>query len=131
MGRSHGMSAILVLLATAAFLLAPAVTPSFTGYEPDLFPVAFGRPFIQPAGYAFSIWGVIYLWLAAHAVAGLWHRTDPAWQRIRPSHLVALVMGSAWLAIAGSWPITATVTILVMAAAGIMSFLRADREQDR
>lgn len=124
------MFALIILLATAAFLVAPAVTPPFTGYAPGLFPVAFGRPFIQPAGYAFSIWGVIYLWLAAHAVWGLWRRGDPAWARVRPSHLVALVLGAAWLALAGSWPITATVTILVMAAAGITSFLRADQGQD-
>lgn len=125
------MKAILVLLATAAFLVAPAVTPPFTGYAPGLFPVEIARPFIQPAGYAFSIWGVIYLWLAVHAVLGLWHRADPAWDRVRWTHLLAVSLGSVWLAIAGGWPITATLAILVMAAAAVTSFLRADPAVDR
>lgn len=125
------MKALLVLIATAAFLVAPAVTPPFTGYAPGLFPVEIARPFIQPAGYAFSIWGVIYLWLAAHAVLGLRRRSDPAWDRVRPSHILAVVLGAVWLAIAGGWPITATLAILVMAAAGITSFLGADPGHER
>ena len=40
------------------------------GYDPGQFPVVIARPSIQPAGYAFAIWGLIYAWLMAHAGFG-------------------------------------------------------------
>lgn len=124
--------ALIVLLAAIAFALAPFVTPPFTGYEPGQFPVDIPRPAIQPAGYAFSIWSVIYLWLILHAGYGLWKRQDDAaWARVRPALLVALVLGTVWLAIAGSSPVWATAVILVMAAAAILAFLQAPIEPDR
>ena len=123
---------ILTLLATVAFVAAPAVTPPFMGYAPDQFPVLILRPSIQPAGYAFAIWGVIYLWLIAHAAFGLWRRPDdPAWQPSRLPLLAAVGLGTVWLAIAVAAPLTATATIVVMAALAIAAFLRADPTQDR
>ena len=94
---------------------APALTPAFTGYDPATFPVRIERPAIQPAGYAFSIWGLIYLWLLAHAAFGLLkRRNDPAFLRPALPLLVSGLLGSVWLAIASSAPITATLVILVM-----------------
>jgi hypothetical protein len=131
MRESHAAAAIL-LLATIAFGIAPFVTPPFTGYDPDMFPVRIERPSIQPAGYAFSIWSVIYLWLIAHAVFGLWKRADdPAWARVRWPLSVAVAVGSVWLSIAGQSAIWGTVTIWIMAAAAIIAFLRADPDVDR
>ena len=48
---------LILLVATLAFIAAPALTPPFMGYDPGLFPVRIDRPAIQPAGYAFAIWG--------------------------------------------------------------------------
>lgn len=124
--------ALILFLATLAFAVAPFVTPPFAGYRPGQFPVEVARHAIQPAGYAFAIWSVIYLWLIAHACYGLWKRQDdPAWVRVRPALLVALVLGTVWLAIAGASPVWATVVILVMAAAAITAFLLAPTEPDR
>lgn len=124
--------ALIVLVSAAAFAVAPFVTPPFTGYEPGQFPVAIARPAIQPAGYAFAIWSVIYLWLILHAGFGLWKRADdPAWVRVRPALAVALVLGTVWLAIAGASPVWATAVILVMAASAILAFLQAPTEPDR
>ncbi|MGL4235075.1 hypothetical protein [Tabrizicola sp.] len=124
--------ALILLLATIAFGVAPFITPPFTGYEPGMFPVRIERPAIQPAGYAFSIWSVIYVWLILHAAYGLWRRAnDPAWGRVRLPLTVALVLGTVWLAIAGTSPIWATVTIVIMAAAAVLAFLRAPTEPDR
>lgn len=73
-------SSLILLVATLAFGVAPFVTPPFTGYDPAMFPVYILRPSIQPAGYAFAIWSVIYLWLIAHAIFGFWKRpADAAW----------------------------------------------------
>ena len=124
--------ALLLLLATVAFGVAPFVTPPFTGYDPALFPVPIERPSIQPAGYAFAIWSVIYLWLIAHAVFGLWKRPDSAaWDVVRLPLALAVGVGAVWLSIAGVSAIWGTVTIWIMAAAAILAFLRADPNADR
>ena len=121
-----------LLLAILAMVAAPALTPAFTGYDPGTFPVRIERPAIQPAGYAFSIWGLIYLWLLAHAAFGLLkRRNDPAFLRPALPLLVSGLLGSVWLAIASSAPITATLVILVMGGLAMLAYLRADQTQDR
>lgn len=125
------MRTYLTLLATAAFVLAPTVTPPFSGYDPGIFPVQIARPSIQPAGYAFGIWGVIYGWLALSALFGLWRRDNAMWNRTRLPLLGALVLGTAWLAIANGFPITATVAIIAMAAFSLTAFLIASPTEDR
>jgi hypothetical protein len=121
-----------LLLAILAMVAAPALTPAFTGYDPGTFPVRIERPAIQPAGYAFSIWGLIYLWLLANAAFGLLkRRNDPAFLRPALPLLVSGLLGSVWLAIASSAPITATFVILVMGGLAMLAYLRADQTQDR
>ncbi|MCX7287896.1 MAG: hypothetical protein NTW20_10150 [Rhodobacterales bacterium] len=125
-------NALILLLATFAFGVAPFVTPPFTGYDPALFPIRIDPPSIQPAGYAFAIWSVIYLWLIAHAVFGLWKRgEDPAWNAVRLPLTVAVGMGAVWLWIAGHSAIWGTITIWIMAGGAILAFLRADTGVDR
>ncbi|HOZ35110.1 MAG TPA: hypothetical protein PLM52_19725, partial [Tabrizicola sp.] len=97
--------AFVLVLATIVFVTAPLFTPPFTGYDPGAFPVAIPDPAVQPAPYAFSIWGVIYLWLLLHAGFGLARRVhDPGFSRVRPPLIVATVLGAVWLAIAGASP---------------------------
>lgn len=124
--------AVVLLLATVAFGVAPFVTPPFTGYDPALFPVRIERPAIQPAGYAFAIWSVIYLWLIVHAVFGLWRRAEAsAWDAPRLPLTLAVLVGAVWLSIAGASAIWGTVTIWIMAGAALAAFLRAPTEPDR
>jgi hypothetical protein len=121
-----------LLLAILAMVAAPALTPAFTGYDPGTFPVRIDRPAIQPAGYAFSIWGLIYLWLLAHAAFGLLkRRNDPTFLRPALPLLVSGLLGSVWLAIASSTPLLATFVILVMGGLALLAYLRADQTQDR
>jgi len=123
---------VLLALATLAFAIAPSVTPPFSGYEPGQFPVEIERPSIQPAGYAFAIWGPIYAWLIVHAGFGvLRRREDAAWDRVRLPLTISLALGALWLAIAGQAPIMATVAIWVMLATAMLAFLRADPGLDR
>jgi hypothetical protein len=125
-------NALILLIATAAFLVAPFLTPPFTGYDPAQFRVFIERPSIQPAGYAFAIWSVIYLWLVAHAAFGLWKRgKDPAWNAVRPYLTIAVAVGAAWLWIAGQSAVWGTVTIWIMAVGANLAFLRADTSVDR
>lgn len=124
-------TAFLLLLATLAFAVAPYVSAPFTGFDPAAFPVQIDRPAVQPAGYAFAIWGLIYLGLIGHAAFGLIARTDhPDWQRPRLPLIAALVLGSGWIALALFQPLVATGVILLMAAAAVLALLRARPAQD-
>jgi len=123
---------LILLVATLAFGLTPFITPPFTGYDPALFPVRIERHSITPAGYAFAIWGLIYAWLIAHSVFGLWQRAEnPAWDAVRLPLTVAVGIGAAWLWIAGQSPVWGTITIWIMAGGAIAAFLRADPGVDR
>jgi len=89
-------------------------------------------PAIQPAGYAFSIWGVIYLWLLASAGFGLFRRADdPAWDVVRWPLIVSLGVGSGWLAVANVAPVAATMAIAIMLAGALGAFLLASESTDR
>lgn len=126
------LRALLLLLVTAAFAVAPFLTPPFTGYQPDRFPVEILRPAVQPAGYAFAIWSVIYLWLILHAGYGFWKRAHSSdWDEVRLPLIASLVIGMVWLAIAANYPIIATLGILFMLATAMVAFFQADEFYDR
>lgn len=109
-------SALITLVLAVAFALAPAVTNPFSGFTEDQLPVPQIDPPIQPAGYAFAIWGLIYLWLVVSAVYGYWKRREAAdWSRARLPLMVSLAIGVPWLAIANASAIWATITIVLMA----------------
>lgn len=118
--------AILVLVAAVAFAAAPWLTPGFGGFEPDQFPVPQDRPPVQPAGYAFAIWGLIYAWLVIGAGFGLVKRADDVdWAPMRPPLFVSLVVGTGWLAVAQASPVWATLLIWGMLATALLSLFRA------
>ncbi len=126
------LRAIFLFLVTLTFALAPFITPPFTGYDPGRFPVSIPEPAVQPAGYAFSIWSVIYLWLIAHAAYGYWKRAHSMdWDAVRLPLIASLILGTVWLAIAGLYPLLATVGILFMLAFAMVAFLQADEFYDR
>jgi len=122
------MKPIAVLLATLAFAVSPFLNPEFGGFDPDRYPIPQNEPPVQPAGYAFAIWGVIYLWLIVHAVLGIWkYATDPAWERTRWPLLVSLGVGMFWLPVALVSPIWATVMIWVMLAGAVLATIEASK----
>lgn len=117
---------VLVLLAALAFAVSPLLSNGFGGYRPDQFPIPQADPPIQPAGWAFSIWGLIFAWLVAGSAFGWWTRSaDPDWQAMRPPLLVSLALGAFWIETAHWTPIGATVLIVAMLVPAVMAFLRA------
>lgn len=123
---------VLVLLMALAFGLSPLLTPDFRGYDATQFPVRLDAPAILPAGYAFGIWGLIYLWLVLHAGFGLWRRADdPAWDGVRAPLILSLAVGSVWLFVAVRDPVWASVLIAVMLAGALVALLRAPGVPDR
>lgn len=117
--------ALLTLLFTATFV-GSSFFSSFTGFESNQLPIPQINPPIQPAGYAFAIWGLIYGWLIVSAVFGVWKRsTDPAWDVMRVPLIVSLALGTPWLWVATQSAIAATVLIFAMAVPAIIALLRA------
>lgn len=118
--------AALVLIAAIAFALSPFVATGFNGFTPDQFPVPQDHPPVQPAGYAFAIWGLIYVWLIAGAVFGFLRRAaDPDWGPMRPALFLSLAMGAFWLPVAQFDPRPATVLIWLMLGTALWSLFRA------
>ncbi len=118
--------AALVFLASLAFAAGPFIVPDFGGFDPGAFPVPQDHPPVQPAGYAFAIWGLIYLWLIASTGFGLFKRAeDPDWTPHRKPLLVGLVVGAIWLPVAKLSPIAAAVLIWVMLIAALIALFRA------
>lgn len=117
--------AYLTLGLSLAFAAAPLFSGDFTGFSEDQLPVPQIAPPIQPAGYAFAIWGVIYAWLVASAVYGVIYRADdPQWNTARVPLCISLGVGVPWLVIAQISAIWATITIFVMAIAAIAALHR-------
>lgn len=126
------LRSLLVLILALAFAVAPLLASPFTGYAPDFFPVVIDRPAIQPAGYAFSIWLLIYLVLIAHGIIGFWRRAKSMdWDETRLPLATSLGLGVIWLWVAPHSPLIAAVMIVVMLLAALAAFLAADEFYDR
>ncbi|KEJ95628.1 TspO and MBR related proteins [Pseudosulfitobacter pseudonitzschiae] len=115
--------AILVLILSIAFAASPLLVPGFGGFNPDQFPVPQDNPPVQPAGYAFSIWGLIYLWLIASAVFGL--KRPVEWTAMRPALAVSLAIGATWLPVAMLSPVWAAILIWAMLVTALIALFRA------
>ena len=119
------LRAILLLVAALAFAASPLLVPSFQGYDPSQFPVPVEEPPILPAGYAFALWGLIYLWLVVMAGYGLLRRDgDEAWDAPRAPLIASLAVGAIWLPVATASPVWATVLIWAMLGAAILALLQ-------
>lgn len=118
----------LTLILTATFVASPAFTNPFMGFTADQLPYPQIDPPVQPAGYAFAIWGLIYSWLVVSAVFGVWkRRSDAAWDHVRAPLMISLAVGTPWLAIANASAVWATITIFIMSAAAIVALIRAPK----
>jgi len=130
MNDTARMKAILVAVATIAFVASPWMSGQFGGFDPDRFPVPQVDPPVQPAGYAFSIWGLIYLWLLAHAGFGLLQRAeDEGWDRTRWPLFISLAVGAAWIPVALQSPVWAMILILVMLGGALLALFTAPRQE--
>ena len=118
--------AVLVLVAALVFVFSPLWTDGFAGFDPELFPVPQDGPPVQPAGYAFGIWGLIYLWLVLHAGYGLARRADDAgWDGGRWPLFLSLGFGAGWIAIANVSPPLATVVIWLMLLGALVALFES------
>jgi hypothetical protein len=120
------LTALVTFLLAIAFAASPFFVTSFSGFDPNQFPVPQVSPSVQPAGYAFSIWGVIYLWLIVGMGWGLWNaRDDFVWHDMRVPLSISLFIGCFWLAVANASPIWASVLIWVMLIGALVALFEA------
>jgi hypothetical protein len=103
---------LLVLVAAIIQIIFPWLVNPFRGGEQ---PLRSNLPSqIEPAGYAFAIWGPIYL---AALVYAAWQltpagRSDAVTARVAPLAIVLYLGSSLWLAAAKYGPLWATMPIL-------------------
>jgi len=123
------LKSILTLLAAVAFFISPILSSGFNGFSAGQFPIPQVDPPVQPAGYAFSIWGLIYLALLAGAVYGLFKRAnDRGWDKARWPLIASLVVGAAWIPIANQSVFGATVLIWLMLVTAVLALLAAGKD---
>ncbi|WP_349371763.1 hypothetical protein [Salinarimonas sp.] len=125
------MKAVILAACALAFAAAPLAFP-FAGFDPEMFPQPQRDPPVQPAGYAFGIWGPIYLWLLVSAAFGLIKRGDsPAWDAPRWPLAGSLVVGAAWLPVAQTDAVWATILIWAMLILALAALFRTPADTDR
>ena len=126
---SRPLAAILVFILAVSFAASPAFVPDFGGFDPHQFPVPQDDPAVQPAGYAFAIWGLIYLWLIVGMGYGVWkRRDDAAWHAMRVALMPSLAVGAIWLAAAVASPVWAAVLIWIMLISALIALFRSPVE---
>lgn len=114
-GPVRPLLAVLCFLLSLSFAASPFFVEGFAGFDPDLFPVPQQDPPVQPAGYAFAIWGVIYGWLILGSLWGLFKAPrDGVWHDMRWPLAVSLLLGTGWLSVAVISPVWASVLIWAM-----------------
>lgn len=118
--------AVLCFLLAVSFAVSPFLVDGFAGFDPDQFPIRQENPPVQPAGYAFAIWSVIYGWLILGLGWGLVRAPrDGQWHDMRLPLCISLAVGSTWLAVAVASPVWATVLIWVMLVAALAALFMA------
>lgn len=126
---SRPTAALIVFILTITFAASPFLTGDFGGFDPNQFPVPQIDPPVQPAGYAFAIWGVIYLWLLVGMGYGVWKRRDDAqWHPMRLALIPSLAVGTIWLSVALVSPVWAAILIWVMLIAALVALFRSPIE---
>ncbi len=126
MPTARPLIATLCFLLSIAFAVSPFLVQDFAGFDPNQFPVPQDDPPVQPAGYAFAIWGVIYGWLILGLGWGLWNaRHDGQWHDMRKPLCLSLAVGATWLAVAVISPLWAAVLIWIMLLSALAALFLA------
>lgn len=112
------MTRRLIVLSAAIFAVVIGQTPVLLGWGQS--PAEFsadGDSTLQVAGYAFAIWGLIYLWLLVYAVRQVLPQTGESLLIHRlgwPS--VAALLGIGWWVIAAAFDREAATVVLIFAS---------------
>ncbi len=92
------MRSILTMVATLATVVFNAIAGA--GYVNDVSPAVVSDRYptvITPAGYAFSIWSLIYVGLIAFSVYQLLPRNLVRFRRVRSLYVISCALNCAWI----------------------------------
>lgn len=131
-GRKPTLRSLVVLAAVAvAVLAAPVLEWTGVGLTAATF-ADDGDQTIRAAGYAFSIWGVIYLGMVIYGVWQLLPTTKetPELAAVAWPSAIAMAGCGAWLVAAALDIKAATVVIITLSAAAMIGGLLAARRAD-
>ncbi len=118
--------AYLAVILCLTFAGSTLIIPEFGGFDADQFPIPQENPPVQPAGYAFAIWGLIYIWLLAGMGYGaLKRRNDASWHAMRLPLCASLAVGTIWLPVAVLSPVWAAILIWAMLLPALIALFRA------
>ncbi len=129
--RAKKTRAIAVLVTAVAFTAGSSFTPAFGGFDPADFPNPIADLQLTPAGYAFAIWGPIFLALIGSGIFGVLKRAEDAvWDATRLPLFLCQILGAGWVGLAIIAPLWATVVIWVMLALALIAYARACKSAD-
>jgi hypothetical protein len=116
-GRSIAVMAAAVLAVIAAPLIAVAGLPGAASFSET------GDETLRAAGYAFSIWGLIYAGLVAYGVWQLVRQTPetPVLRAVAWPSAAAMTGCAAWL-LAAALDLKALTVLIIVASAAVMVF---------
>ncbi len=120
---SQQMTRRVVVLAAAAFAIVAPVIQMATGFGLDQGEFAAqGDQTLRVAGYAFSIWGLIYIGILAYAVRQVLPQTgeSDAIRRFALPSIVAFVGIGAWIIAAASDARIATLVLIFMSLIALL-----------
>lgn len=116
---------LAILILAVGFAAAPIFSNGFGGFSRESFPVQVERWPAQPVGWAFSVWGLIYLALIATSAWAVARPAEtPGWSRAAWPMGASLFIGLFWIEAAMRSPVLATAMILPMAVSAIIAMRR-------
>lgn len=86
------LGAYIIMVATNYLAVLLPLNGKDTGEISDNYPNLF-----TPAGYAFSIWGLIYTLLAIYVIYQLWQKKDKLLARVNQLFIVNAFLNASWL----------------------------------
>src|SRR5687768_10036642 len=115
------LRAALVLVATIGSIVFNALAAA--GYVNDVTPAAISAKYptpLTPAGYAFSIWSLIYLGLIAYSIYQLLPSNLARLRGIRSLYIMSCVLNCAWIYVWHYERIGVSLAVIVMLWAVLM-----------
>ncbi len=109
------MQAILVVVATLGTIVFNTLAAN--GYVNDVSPKVISEKYptlLTPAGYAFSIWSLIYLGLTAFSIYQLRRTISDGVRRIRSLYILSCVFNCAWIYFWHHEQIGASLAVILM-----------------
>lgn len=119
---------ILAFALAIAFALSPIISNGFGGFSKDDFPV--DAPwYAQPAGWAFSIWALIYVALIVGTAIGAFRKDNSYWFAASLPLSVSLAFGVPWVEMGDRSPLIATFMMVPIWAGAVVALFRAGPQQ--